>query len=49
MNLPNSITVSRLLAIPLLLFLLLANFPIHYQLAAGVFLLAAATDLADGH
>lgn len=49
MNLPNTLTVSRLLAIPLLMVLLMARFPGHDQLAAGVFLAAALTDTVDGN
>jgi nicotinamide-nucleotide amidase len=49
MNLPNSLTASRLLAIPILMVLLLVPFPYHDQLAAGVFVLASLTDTLDGN
>jgi CDP-diacylglycerol--glycerol-3-phosphate 3-phosphatidyltransferase len=49
MNLPNSLTASRLLAIPILMVLLLLRFPYHDQLAAGVFVLASLTDTLDGN
>jgi CDP-diacylglycerol--glycerol-3-phosphate 3-phosphatidyltransferase len=49
MNLPNSLTASRLLAIPILMVLLLFRFPYHDQLAAGVFVLASLTDTLDGN
>lgn len=47
-HLPNALTISRLLAIPLLMFLLLADFPNHDQIAAAVFVLFSLTDTMDG-
>lgn len=49
MNLPNALTVARLLAIPLLMVLLLGTMPAHDQLAAAVFLAASLTDTLDGN
>lgn len=49
MNLPNALTASRLVAIPVLLVLLAVPFPWHDQIAAAVFLLASATDTLDGN
>ncbi|HXM54106.1 MAG TPA: CDP-diacylglycerol--glycerol-3-phosphate 3-phosphatidyltransferase [Candidatus Dormibacteraeota bacterium] len=49
MNLPNALTVSRLLAIPVLMALLIADFPNHDQLAAALFVLASLTDTLDGN
>jgi CDP-diacylglycerol--glycerol-3-phosphate 3-phosphatidyltransferase len=49
MNLPNALTASRLLAIPVLMVLLLVRFPNHDQIAAGVFVLASLTDTLDGN
>lgn len=48
MNLPNSLTVARLLAIPLLIALLVGGAPYHDQLAAAAFLAASLTDTLDG-
>lgn len=48
MNLPNLLTISRLVAIPVLMVLLVARFPGHDQWAAGLFLLASLSDTADG-
>lgn len=48
MNLPNSLTISRLVAIPPLMFLLLARFPNHDQVAAAVFVVFSLTDTMDG-
>lgn len=45
MNIPNKITILRVLMIPLCMWLLLAGFN---YLCAAVFLLAAATDWLDG-
>jgi len=48
MNIPNSLTVSRLLAIPALMALLLLRFPGHDQVAAALFVLFSLTDTLDG-
>src|SRR6266576_5413400 len=48
MNIPNSLTVSRLLAIPVLMVLLLVRFPGHAQVAAALFGLFSLTDTPDG-
>jgi CDP-diacylglycerol--glycerol-3-phosphate 3-phosphatidyltransferase len=49
LNLPNSITLTRILLIPLLAFLLLSNVPDHMVLAAVFFVIIAATDYMDGY
>ena len=48
MNLPNALTISRLVAIPVLMALLLLRFPYHDQLAALVFVVFSFTDTLDG-
>ncbi|HYL08572.1 MAG TPA: CDP-diacylglycerol--glycerol-3-phosphate 3-phosphatidyltransferase [Candidatus Udaeobacter sp.] len=48
MNVPNALTVSRILAIPVLMVLLLVSFPGHDQLAAALFIVFSATDTLDG-
>lgn len=48
MNLPNALTISRLVAIPPLMFLLLARFAYHDQIAAAVFIVFSLTDTMDG-
>lgn len=48
MNLPNALTASRLVAIPPLMYLLLARFEFHDQIAAGVFIVFSLTDTMDG-
>src|SRR5713226_8444237 len=47
-NIPNTLTVSRLAAIPLLMALLLLRFPGHDQVAAALFILFSLTDTLDG-
>ena len=46
MNLPNKLTILRVIMIPLCLVFVLTG---HYVAAAAVFALAALTDLLDGH
>ena len=48
MNLPNTLTLSRLVAIPPLIFLLLARFQYHDEIAAAVFVVFSLTDTMDG-
>ncbi len=48
MNIPNALSVSRILAIPVLMALLLLDFPDHDQLAAGLFIAFSLTDILDG-
>ena len=48
MNLPNALTISRLVAIPPLMYLLLARFDYHDQVAAAVFVVFSLTDTMDG-
>ncbi len=48
MNLPNSLTLSRLIAIPVLMALLLLRFPGHDQVAAAFFIVFSLTDTVDG-
>ena len=48
-NLPNSITLSRILCIPALLWLLATDWPQREALAALLFVSASLTDFLDGH
>jgi len=48
MNLPNALTISRLVAIPVLMALLLLRFPGHDQVAAALFIVFSLTDTLDG-
>lgn len=50
MNLPNKITIFRILMIPLfVLFMLNKEIPYGQYIAAGIFLVAALSDLLDGY
>lgn len=48
MNLPNKLTVLRIILAPLFLVLALWEFPFHYAAALVVFIAAALTDMFDG-
>ncbi|MGN0171531.1 MAG: CDP-alcohol phosphatidyltransferase family protein, partial [Acutalibacteraceae bacterium] len=48
MNLPNRLTLFRIVLVPLYLLLFLWDFPFHYMAALVVFIGAALTDLFDG-
>ncbi len=48
MNVPNLLTITRILAIPVLIIVLLSKFKGTELLGAAIFLLAALTDMLDG-
>ncbi len=48
MNLPNKLTVVRIVLAPVYLLLLMWDFPLHYLIAGLVFGAAALTDMFDG-
>ena len=49
MNLPNSLTIARIILIPIFLIVAYMRFPYADFVAAGVFLIAALTDILDGY
>ena len=49
MNLPNKITLVRMIMIPFFIAALLIEFPYHQPLAAALFIIAALTDSLDGY
>ena len=49
MNLPNSLTLIRIILTPLLVYLLIYISEVYSIIAAAVFLAAAVTDWLDGH
>ena len=49
MNLPNKITLSRILLLPVFLAVALINFPFNNFVAAGLFIILAVTDFFDGY
>lgn len=48
MNLPNKLTLSRVLMIPVFVVLFYVQFTGHYFVALGIFIIASLTDLLDG-
>ncbi len=48
MNLPNKLTVARIIATPVFLLFMMLNFKGHYIVALFIFIAAALTDLFDG-
>ncbi len=48
MNLPNKLTVARIVMVPLYMLLLVLDFPFHYAASLVVFAAAALTDYFDG-
>lgn len=49
MNLPNKLTILRMIMIPIFIVLFFVEFPYHYYVAAAVFVLASLTDTLDGY
>lgn len=49
MNLPNKITISRILLVPIFMIVLFLPIPYASLIAALIFVIAAATDGIDGH
>jgi CDP-diacylglycerol--glycerol-3-phosphate 3-phosphatidyltransferase len=48
MNIANKLTILRVILIPVFIILLFLNIPYYNYYAAGVFIIAALTDLFDG-
>lgn len=49
MNTANKITLFRVLLIPVFLVVLYVDFPFHYLVALGIFILACTSDFLDGY
>lgn len=49
MNLPNMLTILRILLIPIFIIVLLVDTPRYDLIALGIFILAAFTDTLDGY
>lgn len=49
LNLPNKLSILRLILIPILVAAFYVDFTGHFLVAAGIFALAAFTDFLDGH
>ena len=48
MNLPNKLTLLRVILTPIFLLAMVINFPCHYLLALVIFIVASLTDYFDG-
>ncbi len=48
MNLPNKLTIARIIMTPLFMATMMINFPHHYIVALVLFVVASLTDLLDG-
>ncbi len=48
MNLPNKLTIARIIATPIFMLTMLLDFKGHYFVALVIFILASLTDLLDG-
>lgn len=48
MNLPNKLTVGRIILVPFFVAAVLLDFPLHYLAALIIFVIASLTDLLDG-
>lgn len=48
MNLPIGLTITRIVAVPLLIVFLISSSRVHAVIAAGIFILASLTDWLDG-
>ena len=52
MNLPNKLTILRVILIPVFLVVLLSDFipgPLNRYIAIAIFIIASLTDMLDGH
>lgn len=48
MNLPNKLTLLRIILVPFFIIAILVNFPFHYLVAGCIFGIASVTDTLDG-
>lgn len=48
MNLPNKLTVGRIILVPFLVAAMLIDFPLHHLVALIIFVIASLTDMLDG-
>ena len=48
MNLPNKLTLLRILLVPAVIAVILIDFPFHFTVAGVLFGVAAITDALDG-
>ena len=48
MNLPNKLTVGRIILVPFFVAAMLIDFPLHHLVALIIFVIASLTDMLDG-
>lgn len=48
MNLPNKLTIGRIILVPFFVAVLLIDFPAHNLIALAIFIIASITDMLDG-
>lgn len=48
MNLPNKLTIGRIILVPFFVAVLLIDFPTHNLIALAIFIIASITDMLDG-
>ena len=49
MNLPNRLTIARIILTPIFMITMLVDFPFHYLISLLIFAVASFTDMLDGH
>ena len=49
MNLPNKLTLLRILLIPIFIIMMMLNVDNHYLISCLIFIIASITDALDGH
>ena len=49
MNLPNKLTLLRILLIPVFIIIMMLDIPNHYLIACLIFIVASITDALDGY
>ena len=49
MNLPNKLTLARIILVPLMMVAFMVEFPYHIFVALGLYIIAATTDFLDGY
>lgn len=49
MNIPNRLSLLRIILVPVMLMCFMVNFPYHMFVALGIFIIASLTDFLDGY
>lgn len=48
MNVPNALSIFRMILVPVFIAVFFSGIPHHYQIAVAIFILAGLTDIVDG-